>query len=213
MAEEYHGVKFSYQATGSCFQFDNRLADLNSWAWIFSQLGLTPVHSAGAFGNHSFRATELSFIITKTGMIPSEECTEENFCAIDQFDAARNHFTGRGYHVPSSESYLHYCLYRSRPEIAAILHGHCELLNRLAPQMGIPTTACFEPYGSPALAHSAVVIAQENTDFFILKEHGFVSIGRTIGEAGQHTLKVYTALLNTLQRCAPNTSNPSKNIG
>jgi ribulose-5-phosphate 4-epimerase/fuculose-1-phosphate aldolase len=198
MGEEYQGVKFSYQATAHSFPYDDRLTSLNHWSWMLGQLGLTPLHAKGAYGNQSYRTTGLSFIITRSGMIPTAELQLENFCLVDRYDHHQNCFYGRGQHNPSSESYLHYCLYQALPHICAIFHGHSELLDHNARFLGIPETSKFHPYGTVALAHSAVELARANAEAFILKSHGFVVLGENINAAGKTTLNYLYRILNKI---------------
>lgn len=77
--EKYQSVKFKYRRTGESFPYDRRLTILNRWGYIFSQLGLTPVHSDGAYGNRSFRTGFTSFLITRSGMPPTEPLIPENY--------------------------------------------------------------------------------------------------------------------------------------
>ncbi len=87
--EKYQGVKFQHHQTKSTFDYDHRLLSLNRWAYLFSQLGLTPVHAdgdiVGAYGNHSYRTGEKSFVITKSAMVPAEILHPDNFCHIVDF--------------------------------------------------------------------------------------------------------------------------------
>ena len=80
--EKYQGVKFRNQQVKSSFSYDDRLDQLNRWAYLFSQIGLAPVHSEGAYGNHSYRTGNTSFVITKSAMIPSEILKPVDFCPL-----------------------------------------------------------------------------------------------------------------------------------
>ena len=71
--EHYTGVKFGYEKAGDLFSFDGRLALLNSWSFVLAQLGLTPVHAEGAYGNQSYRTGNNSLIITCSGMVPEKD--------------------------------------------------------------------------------------------------------------------------------------------
>jgi len=194
--EKYQGVKFGYRCTGNCFdRTDKQLTTLNRWAYLFSQLGLTPVHSEGAYGNQSCRTGPSSFFITKSGMVPTEELSEDNFCHIIGFDIASNTFITEGTSAPSSESLLHYLIYQSHPQINAVLHGHSTLFLKHASTLNIPTTKHFHPYGTRELAESALAIMDDATEFFILRDHGFVALGKDIEEAGRLTLDFFTKLI------------------
>lgn len=197
--EIYQGVKFNNCIRKQHFSFDKNLKGLNHWAYLFSQLGLAPVHSAGAYGNFSYRVKGDTFVITKSGMIPNEELVAENYCQVVNVDTDQNIVTYDGKAPPSSECFLHHFIYRKQAGVQAVLHGHCSLLNTHAKSLDIPVTSTFHPYGTLDLAISAVEMIKHNTCFFILKDHGFVSIAGDLEEAGKLTLSYYQKLITHLQ--------------
>lgn len=203
--ERYQGVKFQHQQTKTTFSYDQRLPNLNRWAYLFSQLGLAPIHvdsagmAVGAYGNHSYRTGDTSFIITKSAMIPSETLQPNDFCHVVGFEDQANICMTEGTAPPSSESFLHHALYQSLPHINAILHGHCTPLNIHAATLNIPVTKSFHAYGTKELAESALLLVDTNTFFFILKDHGFVALGEDIDSAGKLTLKYFSELVTLLQ--------------
>ncbi|MGB3210543.1 MAG: class II aldolase/adducin family protein [Desulforhopalus sp.] len=197
--ENYRGVKFRYHQSTTTFSFDQRLSRLNQWAYLFSQLGLAPVHDDGAYGNHSYRTGDSSFMITKSAMIPAETLQPDDFCHVIGFDEKTTAFITEGIAIPSSESFLHNAIYQSQPHIHAILHGHCSLLNIHAKALNIPTTKNFQDYGTQELAESALEVINQKTVFFILKNHGLVALGEDIDSAGKMTLQYYSKLIALLQ--------------
>ena len=201
--ENYRGVKFQYLRTTTSFFYDWRLPELNRWAYLFSQLGLAPIHAEGAYGNHSYRTEGISFVITKSAMIPAEILQPNDFCHVlgldDSTTTATITFRTEGQFAPSSESFLHYSLYQTLPHINAILHGHCSLLNFHAETLNIPVTKKFHAYGTPELAQSALELVDQTTPFFILKDHGFVALGENIDAAGKLTLNYFSDLIRILQ--------------
>lgn len=197
--ERYEGVKFFHRQTKAIFSYDHLLPLLNHWAYLFSQLGLAPIHPEGAYGNHSYRTGSTSFVITKSGMIPSEKLQPVNFCHVVGFDAPATTFLSEGTALPSSECFLHNSLYQTLPETNAILHGHCSLLNTHAATLNIPATKKFYDYGTPELAESALLLIDRTTRFFILKDHGFVALGEDIDHAGNLTLDYFSELVSLLR--------------
>ncbi len=197
--EKYKGVKFTYSTQSTSFAYDKRLTTLNRWAVIFSELGLAPVHQSGAYGNQSYRVKGSHFIITKSQMSPAETLQVNNFVKILGYDPGKSTFSTEGKSTPSSECFLHNALYDALPGVNAILHGHSTLLCNFAEDIGVPVTQQFYDYGTPQLAESAIELVDENSDFFILKDHGFVALGRDIETAGKLTLSYYIKLINLLQ--------------
>lgn len=197
--ETYQGIKFHYRPTKTTFSFDHRLALLNHWAYLLSQLGLAPVHACGAYGNHSYRTGSTSFIITKSAMTPAEALQPADFCHVVGFEEQSTTFITEGSAPPSSECFLHNALYRALPQINAILHGHCSLLNIHAGDLNIPVTKRFYDYGTQELADSALALITPETSFFILKDHGFVALGEDIDSAGKVTLQYFTELITLIR--------------
>lgn len=197
--ETYQGVKFNYRKIKDNYTFDHRLTELNQLAYLFSQLGLTPVHPEGAYGNQSYRTSGSSFIITKSGMIPDNKLETDNYCEITGYTQDSTTFLTHGQSVPSSECFLHYDIYMNCPHVNVILHGHSKLLNDNAQKLSIPTTKTFYDYGTQELAQSALNLAQKEIPFFILKNHGFVALGNSIKESGRLVLDYYGLLINLLK--------------
>ena len=196
--EKYQGVKFQYHHTKTSFSYNRQLPKLNRWAYLFSQLGLTPVHANGAYGNHSYRTGETSFVITKSAMVPAEILQADNYCHVIAFEEQSTTFITEGISPPSSESFLHNAIYRSQPHINAILHGHCPLFNSHADLLNIPVTQKFHQYGTIELAESALELVNQDSLFFILKDHGFVALGKDIDSAGKLTLSFFSRLITLL---------------
>jgi len=126
--ELYQGVKFGHTQTSRSFNYDQKLELLNRWVYLFTELGLAPLHSSGAYGNQSYRTSDSSFIITRSGMCPQNSFDVEDYVHIKGFNDSNGKFTTEGTADPSSESFLHYVLYKSKPHIHSIMHGHSSLL-------------------------------------------------------------------------------------
>ena len=197
--EIYTGIKFVCTNMGPIFPYDERLTVLNTWAHILAELGLTPIHSAGAYGNQSYRAGTQSMIITKSGMVPEQNLRVENYVLIEDFDQFSGKFKTWGVGDPSSESILHAAIYTHSPGTGAILHGHSKLLEQFAKQLGIRVTPDFHPYGTAALADSAVQLLTDGDSLIILKNHGFVAVGNDIATAGKLVLTFFGKLIDLMK--------------
>ena len=100
---------------------------------------------------------------------------------------------------PSSESMLHYAIYRQRPDVNAVFHGHCSELLQSATLLGITETEKKEPYGTIELVNSVLKISEKD-NFLIMKKHGFISLGNSIKEAGVKSW-VYSILSSGAKLC------------
>lgn len=196
--ETYTGTKFKCIRVGETFPYDDRLAELNRWAYILAELGLTPVHTQGAFGNQSHRTGDHSFIITKSGMVPEKDLVPDNFVLIEQFNRESGIFMTRGRCEPSSESILHAVVYQAFPDAGSIFHGHSRLLEQHAVELGIPVTPVFHSYGTVELAESALSLLQQGNDFIYMKKHGFVATGTDLAGTGKKVLDTYRNLIDLL---------------
>lgn len=196
--ERYEGVKFKNICLGESFEYDLRLEKLHYWVNLQAELGLAPVHSEGAYGNHSFRMVHDTFVITRTGMIPNEKFSQSDYCRVT-YESIEQTFTYHGASKPSSECFLHSYIYKSFPSIQVVMHGHSLPLNRYAQDLGLPVTHKKYPYGTEELAQSAIEIMSDDVDFFILKDHGFVAVGPDIDVVGKQVLATYGKLIFLLQ--------------
>jgi len=196
--EVYQGIKFDNHCSNKQFGYDQRLQQLNHWAYVFSQLGLAPVHHTGAFGNFSHRVDTCSFIISKTGMVPTRQLVADNYCLVRNVDCQKQSVLYDGSALPSSECFLHHLIYQKKSDIRVILHGHCTLFSEYANLLGIPQTKQFYPYGTAELAESALEMVGQHNNFFLLKDHGFVTTAEGIEQAGKLTLKYLKRLITAL---------------
>jgi len=92
-----------------------------------------------------------------------------------------------GKNKPSSESMLHYAIYAGRKEINAIFHGHSKEILKYGDKLGVVTEKEMS-YGSIELIEEVLKILDKN-DFVILKNHGFLSLGKNMEEAGKLVLE------------------------
>ena len=133
-------------------------------------------------------------------MIPEIDPVKENYVLIEGLDQLDGTFHVKGVSDPSSESILHYSIYKAFPDIGAIMHGHSRLLEQYANDLEIPVTTAFQPYGTTALAESAVELMQSGAGLILLKEHGFVATGKDIDVTGSLVLDYCARLIAVLQK-------------
>jgi L-ribulose-5-phosphate 4-epimerase len=179
--------------------------------------------SAG--GNVSVRIPgELVLVITPSGK-PYMNLVPEEICVLD-FDL--NSIAGDL--KPSMETAMHAGIYRSRPDVGAVVHTHqaCAsifaLINRPIPALfdevalAIGETVAVVPYafsGTPELAENVRRTVANGCDCFVLQNHGALNLGRTLDQAWKNaellekTAQVYHHALAT---GAPVTTLPAETI-
>lgn len=165
---------------------DPLLQELKHWCSEFHRLDLAPLYPGGSYGNLSFRPAAGSdqFIITASALALKEDLPDDRFVEVIDVDLKNMVVKANGKRPPSSESLLHSMIYSRRPDINAIFHGHSKEILSSGKRMNIPATEREEPYGSLALVEAALPLALEH-DLFILKDHGFVSLGQNMSAAGK----------------------------
>lgn len=161
---------------------------------------------AATDGNISFRLGDNEFLITSTGSCLGF-LKSSDLVLIDAEGSPRS--PGR----PTSEFRLHLEVYRQRPDVRAIVHGHppiCtafsvagETLDRcVLPEVvftlgAIPTA----PYGTPTTDEPPRIIREhiKSCDAMILDRHGTLTVGPTLADAYyklekiEHTARVILA--------------------
>jgi L-fuculose-phosphate aldolase len=184
MSEIYIGVKFQHINLGIDFETPEMLTELKKTCALFFDKNMAPPYHGGSSGNLSFRLkpNKNSFIITASHTALKKEMGNFDFCLVTECNLEKNTVKYFGSRVPSSESMMHSEIYRLRPEINAVLHGHSDEILQIAKKLNLPTTAEEAEYGTKSLALGLVDILK-NHNFLILKNHGFISLGKTISEA------------------------------
>jgi L-fuculose-phosphate aldolase len=146
---------------------------------------------AGADGNLSIRRPDSTIFITPSGA-PKGFLTEENLIWLD---ASGNKLGGTG--KPSSETLMHLYVYKNRPEINACCHAHppystaLSIVGKTLPSNVLPEVIIavgdiplteYAPPGTEAVPKSLEKFISTN-DGFLLRNHGVLTIGRTMEEA------------------------------
>ncbi|MRX51812.1 class II aldolase [Paracoccus sp. S-4012] len=154
----------------------------------------------GSSGNISMRHGE-RILITPAGA-RAANLTAARIVAID----VEGELLDDAEAVPSTEWRIHTELYRDRPEIEAVVHSHadhCVALSCL--QKPVPPfhymiasfggnsipCAHYEPFGSDALAFAVVEAARGHMGC-LMASHGMIALGRSLGQAGDLTVKLET---------------------
>ena len=183
MTEIYQGVRFKTEFIRHEIPQNKKIEELKYWCKRFSKLGLAPKVGEGSAGNLSFRISN-GFIIT-TSNSDLGNISDNNFTEVIDVDFKNKIIKVAGKKIPSSESMLHYVIYKNRPDINAIFHGHSqELLNS-----NIISTEQEKSYGTKGLVEEVLKVLDDNK-VIIIKNHGFLSLGNTMNQAGNNIIKM-----------------------
>ena len=188
----HQGVKFRTEMISESVPKDPRIKELKYWCRAFHRYNLTPPHESGSCGNLSFRLENNKdpFIITGSRIGLKDALSDNCFVKVSSVDLKKGIVRADGIREPSSESMLHSAIYRRRKEVNAIFHGHSQKILSCASKLKIPETKQEDPYGSIELVQSVLKVLGSKS-FLAIKKHGFISLGRTMEEAGELALQIY----------------------
>lgn len=189
----YEGVKYQTVFSSNSIPKDPRIDELRKWCQIFNEKLLAPSYPGGTHGNMSFRLNPNTsrIVITAARTSFAEFMSDDSFFSIESIDFKNLtvHASGSVNREPSSETLLHFSIYQQRPDVQAILHGHCKSISKNTIELGIPTTNEFVESGNLVIVESVLEILEDH-QFIEIKDHGFLSFGSTIEEAGNLAMKM-----------------------
>lgn len=200
----YEGVKFETIFLKSSPPFHRKITELKKWCQIFHEQNLAPPYPGGSFGNLSFKTENDTFIITGSRIGLKNALTDDCFVEVFECNFDNTTIEVVGTREPSSETMLHAAIYQSRPDVRSIFHGHSPELLLHSQKLQIPETKEEKPYGTMELV-SAVLKTIDRSDMIIMKNHGFIAVGKTMSETGE-------LLLRQLEKIRPSRDNVSEKI-
>jgi ribulose-5-phosphate 4-epimerase/fuculose-1-phosphate aldolase len=179
-------IRFNISFVSAEVPSDARIDELKEWCERFQRNGLTPEFEGNYTGNLSFRFRE-GLVITASGLKSKENLNNDCFVYVKSYDEKSNAVYVEGRRKPSSEAVMHYLIYKTRKEVNAVFHGHNDAIVMNAEKLGFPVTEREHEPGTIALAKEALKVLGDNK-LIVLKNHGFVSLGGTLKEAGELAL-------------------------
>lgn len=192
--EENHITKFETEFESQEVVADFRIEDLKNYSKLFSDYNLAPPYPGGSHGNLSYRcnAQEDPFVITASMTALFEPLKAEDFTKVNFVDIEENKVYAEGTRLPSSESMIHFGIYRIRQDVNAIFHAHSPDILAKAEELEIAVTEEEKEFGTMDLVEQVLEVA-EIENFLIMKNHGFISMGANMEEAWknvEHFIKV-----------------------
>lgn len=192
----YRGIKFRNKIVSKGVPKDPRIKELKYWCREFHLHNLAPPYKGGSHGNLSFRVqnSKASFIITGSRIGLKKALSNNCFVKVSFVDLEKGIVYSHGTREPSSETLLHFAIYRQRQDVNAVFHGHSKQILSCVNKLKIPETKKEASYGTIELVQSVLEILDGNL-FLVMKNHGFISLGKTMKEAGELALEIYQKCL------------------
>ena len=190
--EIHGGVKFRTELLSAAAPADARLEELKAWCAEFHRRGFAPPYGGFSQGNLSFRIRpdEDTFVITGSQVGWKDQLADDRFVTVHGCDMERGIVSASGTRDPSSESMLHFAVYRARKDVQAVFHGHSREILLCVNRLNLPETREKTPYGSMELVRGVMEVL-EDADFVLIRGHGFISLGASMKEAGQRAIDVH----------------------
>ena len=180
---EKTGVRFDTVFLNENPPDDDGIEQLICWGKRFYQLGIT----SGSAGNLSFR-TKDGFVVTGSGF-GLDNLENEHFVEVVNEEITNGQIVvyAKGKVIPSKESVFHWEIYQLRAEINAVFHAHDQMVLESADEVNVPCTKREHPRGSYEQAKEVkeLLSLARGVRYLVLKNHGIVSTGETIEEAGR----------------------------
>ncbi len=191
MPEQYEGVKFKTVFAGSSVSEapTRQLKELVGWCRRFSDLMLVATEA----GNLSFRLGD-GFVITPSGKSKAE-LSPDDLVEVVNCDIEKREVTVHGPSEPSSESMLHWLVYKSRSDVNAVFHLHDFDVLEKRYELRLKSTAKAMPYGTVELANEVTFALGKNENYILISNHGTLSVGRRMDEAGELALDMHQRAL------------------
>lgn len=166
-----------------------KLPELIQWGRVLSARGMCPPYGKGSHGNMSVRTSQ-GFLITAT-QTDLGNLTARDFVEVLSVENKRDKPVAQciGLRVPSSDTLIHSGIYQARSDIRAILHGHDKMVLKHHVSMAVPSTEHERESGSLELLVEIRKVMVH--DYFVVKSHGILALGRTLAQAGELVLSYH----------------------
>ncbi|MCX6777191.1 MAG: class II aldolase/adducin family protein [Candidatus Micrarchaeota archaeon] len=196
MAEKYTGVKFqigknALEKRPAAESNMDIVREMILCAKILSRFGWAPANA----GNISARIKD-GMLIKATGC-EMGNLKPGDFTLVKEIDLEKFILKKAiGLKTPSSETPMHYLIYKERKDVNSVIHVHDEALlkKEVYEKLKINCTKREFPYGSKESAEAAFKVLR-NKKIAILKNHGVVSVGVGVGDAMQNILEAHERIL------------------
>ena len=114
-------IRFNITFVSDQVPSDPRIYELKEWCERFQKACLTPEFEGNYTGNLSFRSKE-GFVITASGLKNKQNLSNDCFVYVKNYDQQSKAVYVEGRKQPSSESVMHYLIYKTCRDVNAVFH-------------------------------------------------------------------------------------------
>lgn len=164
---------------------DKRIEELKKWCNEFLKKKMMNIENNSL--GLSFRADD-EFIITGNKL--KENVGNDSFVTVSNYDVYKNSLYVEGALEPSSEAVMHCLIYNTRFEVNAIFCGNDPFIVKHAKELKLVETKNETSPGTLELANEVLDVL-ENNNFIVIKNYGFISLGRNMKEAADQAMKIH----------------------
>jgi hypothetical protein len=134
----------------------------------------------------SFRLED-EFIMTGNKL--KDGLTNDCFIRVSNYDVYKNSLYIEGVLEPPIVAVMHYLIYNTRFEVNAIFCGRDESILKHVKELKLVETKEEIPQDALELANSVLDVLGDN-NFIVIKNYGFLSLGRNMKDAGELALNI-----------------------
>ena len=183
-------TKFKTNFVSEDIPDDKGIEDLKKWCNQFLKNKLITLDNNPL--GLSFR-TEDGIVITGNKL--KEGLSNNSFVSVLNYDVYNNSLFVEGLLEPSPEAVMHYLIYNTRFEVNAIFCGNDDFIIKHAKELKLVQTSEEIPSGTIELANEVLDVLGNN-NFIVIKNYGFLSLDKTMKEAGELALKIHQKALS-----------------
>lgn len=187
-------IKFKYDWIPAAIPYMD-LTELSYWRQKLYEAKLIGAYPDEiGYGNISMRYKENQFIISGSATGNQAIVDASHFSLVDDFDLEKNWLSCIGNAPASSESLSHAAIYKTLPDINAIIHiHHKELWNKYLNIF--PTSSKTAAFGTPAMAFSLIdILEKEKTKTGIIvmggHEEGILIYDASLSLTGEKAIQL-----------------------
>jgi hypothetical protein len=188
--ETKQSIKFKTNFVSEEIPEEKEIEELKKWCNEFLKNKL--INSENDSLGLSCRLED-EFIITGNKL--KDDLSNDCFIRVSNYDVYKNSLYIEGILEPPIVAVMHYLIYNTRFEVNAIFCGRDDSILKHTKELKLVETKEEMSKDALELANSVLDVLGDN-NFIVIKNYGFLSLGRNMKEAGESALKIHKKALS-----------------